>query len=112
MAVFLDDDERDGVFAGRVWRPDVAGPSVVTIRDGMAIDITSRDAPLVADICDMDEPAAFVRNADGVPLGSIDAIAANTPGEMSKPHFLAPCDLQVIKACGVTFASSPNNSAK
>ena len=30
---------------GRVWNPDVAGPSLVCIRDGEAIDITSADTP-------------------------------------------------------------------
>jgi fumarylacetoacetate (FAA) hydrolase family protein len=26
--------------AGRVWRPDAAGPSVVTVREGMLLDVT------------------------------------------------------------------------
>jgi fumarylacetoacetate (FAA) hydrolase family protein len=33
-------------------------------------------------------------------------LAANPAGDMARPHFLAPCDLQAVKACGVTFASS------
>lgn len=106
MTFFLGQAETDGVFIGRIWSPEASGPSVVTIRDGMVVDITSRTAPLVADICDMDDPAAFVRAAPGRIVGPADQIAAHTPGDGAKPHFLAPCDLQPIKACGVTFASS------
>ncbi len=47
-----------------------------------------------------------MREAQGITVGGLDEIAANRPGDLSKPHFLAPCDLQAIKACGVTFASS------
>ncbi|WP_300303496.1 fumarylacetoacetate hydrolase family protein [Ferrovibrio sp.] len=106
MAFFLGQAENDGVFIGRIWSPEAAGPSVVTIQDGMVVDITSRAAPVVADICDMDDPAGFVRAAAGRVVGPAEQIAANTPGNGTKPHFLAPCDLQPIKACGVTFASS------
>ncbi|MFN4164323.1 MAG: fumarylacetoacetate hydrolase family protein [Ferrovibrio sp.] len=106
MAFFLGQAENDGVFIGRIWSPEAAGPSVVTIRDGMVVDITSRAAPVVADICDMDDPAGFVRAAAGRSIGLAEQIAANRPGDATKPHFLAPCDLQPIKACGVTFASS------
>jgi fumarylacetoacetate (FAA) hydrolase family protein len=89
-----------------MWCPDVQGPAVVTLRDGMVVDITSSAAPLVADICETDNPASYVRHAGGRAVGTPAAIAANKPGDLSKPHFLAPCDLQVVKACGVTFASS------
>ena len=96
----------DGTFVGRVWRPEAAGPSVVTVRDGVVVDITSPEAPLVSDICELDDPAAYVRAAAGTALGPLAAIAANRPGDLSRPHLLAPCDLQAVKACGVTFASS------
>jgi fumarylacetoacetate (FAA) hydrolase family protein len=106
MGFFLDESEQAGVFVGRVWSPEAAGPSIVTIRDGAVIDITSIAAPLVSDICDMVDPAAYVRGAQGTSLGPADEIAAARPGDVSQSHFLAPCDLQVVKACGVTFASS------
>ena len=96
----------DGVFVGRIWSPEVQGPSVVTLRDGKIVDITSKQAPTVRDICEMKDPAAHVRSADGVIIGDLDALAANPAGDMARPHFLAPCDLQAVKACGVTFASS------
>ena len=95
----------DGVFIGRIWSPEAGGPSVVTIRDGAVVDITSRQAPTVRDICEMEDPAGYVRSATGRPVGRLDDIAGKA-GDTASPHFLAPCDLQAVKACGVTFASS------
>lgn len=95
-----------GLYLGRIWRSDVAGPSVVTIRDGQVTDITSRMAPLVSDICAMEDPAGYVRSASGVALGALDDFLTASADDPAIPHILAPCDLQVIKACGVTFAGS------
>ncbi len=106
MTCFFQSRELNGLFIGRIWAPAVSGPSVVTLRDGRVIDITSRTAPTVRDVCEMDDPAEYVRAAEGTDLGSPDDIAANPVGDPAKPHFLAPCDLQAVKACGVTFASS------
>lgn len=105
MTNFLTADELIGTWLGRVWLPQVAGPAVVTLRGDTVVDITSSAAPTVRDICEMDDPAAYVRAATGSPLGSLDDIcaAAVHPDTL---HFLAPCDFQAIKACGVTFASS------
>lgn len=94
-----------GTYLGRVWNPAVGGPCVITLRDGCAIDITSRDAPLVRDVCEMDDPVDYIISIVGTDLGKIDQISAN-PIDTNVLHFLAPCDLQVIKACGVTFAGS------
>lgn len=96
----------DGVYVGRIWSPEAGGPSVVTIRDGTVIDITSKMAPTVSDICEMDDPTGYVRTAPGASLGTLAEIASNRAGDMNSLHFLAPCDLQAVKACGVTFASS------
>jgi|GEM_PF-6559481 len=60
----------DGVFLGRIWSPQAGGPSVVTIRDGAVVDITSRQAPTVRDICEMDDPAGYVSTAGGMPIGT------------------------------------------
>ena len=91
---------------GRVWNAAEQGPSVVTVRDGQVIDITTRDAPLVRDICAMDDPTGYVRAADGPVLGSVEDVLAAPVGDLARTHLLAPCDLQAVKACGVTFASS------
>ena len=89
----LNEKERQGLWLGRA-QLDV-GPAVVTLRDGQLIDITSKQAPTVRDIMEMDDPAAYVRGASGTDVGALGEVA-----------MLAPCDLQAIKACGVTFAQS------
>lgn len=96
----------DALLVGRIWNPAAGGPSVVTVRDGQVVDITSRAAPTVRDICEMEDPAGYVRSAPGLAVGSLEAVMAAPVGDASVPHLLAPCDLQAIKACGVTFAGS------
>ncbi|MFN3171717.1 MAG: fumarylacetoacetate hydrolase family protein [Hyphomicrobiales bacterium] len=94
---------------GRVWRADSGrsiGPSVVTVRDSDVVDITSKQAPTVRDICESDDPAGFVADADGEALGSLEEIMAAPVDDETVTHLLAPCDLQAVKACGVTFAGS------
>jgi fumarylacetoacetate (FAA) hydrolase family protein len=54
-------------------------------------------------------PAALVRKATGPDLGPLADWLADTcthGPDTRRRHLLAPCDLQVIKAAGVTFASS------
>lgn len=99
-------DDPSGLWLGRVWLPEAAGPAVVTLRDGNVVDITAPGAATVSDVCEMDDPAGWLRDAPGRVLGRLDAIAAAPVGDASRIHMLAPCDLQVIKACGVTFAQS------
>jgi fumarylacetoacetate (FAA) hydrolase family protein len=109
----LPDDAGRGALVGRVWRPDVGGPSVVAIRaasdgDLRAIDVTARFAT-VSDLCETPDAAAALRAAEGADLGSLDAIVANTPPDgrdPGRPWLLAPVDLQALKAAGVTFATS------
>jgi fumarylacetoacetate (FAA) hydrolase family protein len=98
-------DDPSGLYLGRVWLPDVQGPAVVTLRDGALIDITAARAPTISHILDLADPAAYVRAAPGTPLGPLEEIAA-APCTPDALHLLAPCDLQAIKACGVTFARS------
>ena len=48
-----------------------------------------------------------MRAAEGRPLGALDDLAAaSRAGDEGRPRLLAPCDLQALKACGVTFARS------
>ena len=82
---------QDGIFVGRVWRPGI-GPCLVTLRDGALVDITSRTVPTMRDLIELDDPVAHVRAAPGTPV--------------AEHRLLAPCDLQAVKASGVTFAAS------
>lgn len=89
------DLDPSGLWLGRVERAGI-GPCIVTLRDGRLFDITCKTAPTVRDILERDDAADYVRSASGTDLGPIDA----------GHDWLAPCDLQAVKACGVTFAGS------
>ncbi|MBY3037234.1 fumarylacetoacetate hydrolase family protein [Rhizobium laguerreae] len=104
----LDVAASDGLFAGRIWNPEVQGPSIVMLREGMLVDITSREAPTLSALLELQDAAAFVRAASGKAIGSLADIAANSTGapDQTRPYLLAPVDLQAVKACGVTFAQS------
>jgi fumarylacetoacetate (FAA) hydrolase family protein len=107
-AAILPDDGEAGALVGRVWLPSASGPSVVAIRDNGVFDITSR-YPTVSALAEHANPATALRGAEGIRIGDLDAIAANTPPDRrdpTQPWLLAPIDLQVIKAAGVTFAVS------
>jgi fumarylacetoacetate (FAA) hydrolase family protein len=108
VASALPDDAVQASLAGRVWRPDAAGPSVVAVRNGEVVDI-SGSFPTIRDLCEMPDPAAAMRRADGETIGTVAALLANTPVETrdpALPWLLTPIDLQAIKAAGVTFAIS------
>lgn len=98
----LSEAETGGLWLGRVERPGI-GPAVVTVRDGVVVDITGKAAPTVRDVMELDDPAAHVRAASGEEIGRVEDIAAGRGDDL---RFLAPCDLQAVKACGVTFARS------
>ncbi|EJZ20158.1 fumarylacetoacetate hydrolase family protein (plasmid) [Rhizobium sp. Pop5] len=104
----LDAAASGGLFVGRSWNPEVAGPSIVTLREGMIIDITSREAPTLSALLERQDAAAFVRAANGKAIGTLEEIAANSTGapDAARSYLLAPVDLQAVKACGVTFAQS------
>jgi fumarylacetoacetate (FAA) hydrolase family protein len=100
--------EDGGLLVGRIWRPDLGGPSVVAVRDGAVFDIT-RAAPTVSDLCNSTEAMKLARDAEGERLMPVDELLAGTPRHARKPMqpwLIAPVDLQAIKAAGVTFAIS------
>jgi fumarylacetoacetate (FAA) hydrolase family protein len=108
VSAALPSDAAAATLAGRIWRPDRNGPSVVAIRDGAVFDI-SAVSPTMRDLCETEDPAARVRTTHGEPLGSLAALLANTPPQTrdrTRPWLLTPIDLQAIKAAGVTFAIS------
>jgi fumarylacetoacetate (FAA) hydrolase family protein len=103
------DLEQDGAFVGRASHPDHAHPLVVVVRDGDLVDITSATTPTVRDLCELEDPAAYLRSASGRAIGRLDDIVANGVPESrdpARPHLLSPVDLQAVKASGVTFVVS------
>ncbi len=104
----LPNDGYAGALAGRVWRPELGGPSVVAARADGLVDV-SRHFPTLRDLCEQADPAAALRAAQGERIASLAEALANTPEEgrdPARPWLLAPIDLQAIKAAGVTFATS------
>src|ERR1039458_4591818 len=104
----LPADGTAGTLVGRVWRPDVQGPSVVAVRADGVYDI-SRSFPTMRDLGETGDPATSVAAAQGERIGTVASILVNTPEierGQATPWLLAPVDLQAIKAAGVTFAVS------
>lgn len=93
----------EGVFLGRVELSTGGHPRIVTLRDGKVFDITAKAAPTVRDICEMEDPAGYVKSAPGEPLADLDALIEGTAEGV---RLLSPVDLQAIKASGVTFVVS------
>ncbi|TMH63313.1 MAG: fumarylacetoacetate hydrolase family protein [Betaproteobacteria bacterium] len=102
-------DRSQATLIGRVWSPAVAGPIVVVVRDGALHDL-SRLAPTVRDLLELDDPVVAIRNIESLPrIGDLAAVLANSSErdrDVHAPSLVAPCDLQAIKASGVTFVSS------
>jgi fumarylacetoacetate (FAA) hydrolase family protein len=108
----LPADLDSALLVGRVWRPDVnegaGGPAVVAVRGGRLVDISGH-AATVSDLLEREDLLAIVRGAEGEDLGdALELVAAAQAGQQLAKgiKLLAPCDLQAIKACGVTFAVS------
>ncbi|NUZ04642.1 fumarylacetoacetate hydrolase family protein [Schlegelella sp. ID0723] len=105
----LPQDGLAGTLVGRVWRGGApGGPAVVALRSDGVFDL-SADFPTMSTLLETEQPAAAVRSLRGERLCSVEDLLENSKAEgrdEALPWLLAPCDLQVVKAAGVTFASS------
>lgn len=105
----LPADGTAGTLVARVW---IAGPEpgpAVAVLRGDDVHVLGREAPTIADLIDARDPAALAHEAPGNRVAAIDEILANSAADQCDrhhPYFLAPVDLQAIKAAGVTFANS------
>ncbi len=109
----LPEDAFTGTLVGRAWLPaaltgSVAGPSPVLLCEDGVFDL-SHLAPTLSQLLEQ----GFSRNDSDLSLaqriGSVDELLENTmtlQRNPELPYFLAPVDLQAVKACGVTFACS------
>ncbi len=92
-------DRYTGTLVGRLWvGGDRPGPRTVVAREDGLHDLSGL-APTLSDLFDMTDAAKRVRAYKGENLGALDDALKNG-------NLLAPCDLQAIKAAGVTFADS------
>jgi fumarylacetoacetate (FAA) hydrolase family protein len=100
----LPEDGYAGTLIARVWRPEV-GPAIACVTETGVFDIT-RNFPTIADVLAADDPAAAIQAVTlGQRIGSLDELLVEGC-DRSRPHILAPQDIQPVKAAGVTFAAS------
>ncbi len=105
----LPDDAAAALLVGRLWQPGI-GPTVVACHDGMLHDL-SHLAATTSQLFERDDAAAAVRAAlPAAPrIAALAAVLAHADAagrDPGLPRLLAPCDLQVLKASGVTFVAS------
>lgn len=102
-------DSDAALLVGRLWQPGL-GPVVVAYRDGALHDL-SHLAATTSQLFDQDAPAAAVRAAlaNAPRVAEFSAVLANSDEasrNSAQAWLLAPNDLQVVKASGVTFVES------
>ncbi|MEK8026611.1 fumarylacetoacetate hydrolase family protein [Pseudaquabacterium rugosum] len=116
----LPADAARAVLIGRLWVPG-SGPVLVTVHGERLLDISTL-APTCAELLERPDAAAAVRALreahDSLPLEPARAtwplatVLAASDGnarpdaDAGAVRLLAPCDLQVVKASGVTFVAS------
>lgn len=97
---------REGaLLVGRVWDTDTGGPRPVAIRDDEVYDLFPV-APTVSALLEVDDLPARLAAANRPRWRLTDLVEASCQRRPDVPRLLAPVDLQVVKACGVTFADS------
>ncbi|MHC4794893.1 MAG: fumarylacetoacetate hydrolase family protein, partial [Planctomycetota bacterium] len=93
-----------GVLVGRCWCPNRGRGIPVGVAGDTLVELRERT---VAHVLRKPDPAGDVRSASADTTSSIRlSDALESIGDRSKPHLLAPVDLQPIKAAGVTFIES------
>lgn len=105
----LPKDGYAGTLIGRVWLPgDKGGPAVAAFRDDGVFDLTGI-APTVAELINFPERLEMARRQNVPKIGDLAEILENSlPGKVhnDRLRLLPPCDLQAVKAAGVTFVKS------
>jgi fumarylacetoacetate (FAA) hydrolase family protein len=109
IAHCMPEDLDRALLIGRVWVPGLEGPVLARVqRDGL-YDL-SAIATTASGLFELDDAVATLQAAHAWPrLASLEETLANSAWNArddATPWLLAPCDLQAIKASGVTFVSS------
>jgi len=107
----LPRDAQRATLVGRLWLPDV-GPVLVAVHEGGLHDL-SRVAATASQLMELDDPVGAVRETlrdeRTQRVASLEQALANSDEARRDPRhpwLLAPCDLQAVKASGVTFVAS------
>ena len=107
-AASLPADVADALLVGRVFVPAASGPVLVRVVGDDLLDL-SAIAPISSELFDRADAVDAIHKARLPRIGSLAAVLANSAPEgrdTSAPWLVAPCDLQAIKAAGVTFVAS------
>ncbi|MBX3607887.1 MAG: fumarylacetoacetate hydrolase family protein [Piscinibacter sp.] len=112
LTELLPADADQALLIGRVWLPEI-GPTPVLVQPGAAYDL-SRLAPTCSELLERAGLADELRAA--LAVGTLPRLNVSTaellanslaePRGTDRPLLLAPCDLQAVKASGVTFVAS------
>ncbi|HEY0857917.1 MAG TPA: fumarylacetoacetate hydrolase, partial [Albitalea sp.] len=105
----LPADRGVATLIGRAWVPQRGGPVPVLVRSDGLHDL-SGIARTVSELLELPAPLAAIAAAGDLPriANLADTLANCDPllRDTSLPWLLAPCDLQALKASGVTFVAS------
>ena len=105
----LPQDSDRAMLVGRVFVAALEGPVLVRVQADGIFDL-SAVAATASQLFNRDNPVAAIRAAGPLPrLASTADVLANSAEDrrdQALPWFLAPCDLQALKASGVTFVAS------
>ena len=109
IARSLPEDAPRAELIGRVWMPQAEGPVLVRVQGDSLHDLSSI-AATCSQLLNLDDPVSAIRSRSSLPrLASLADVLRNSAFDSRDergPWLLAPCDLQSIKASGVTFAAS------
>ena len=97
----LPDDVDHALLIGRIWDPQINGPRVIAVR-GDAVYAMPPTAATVSGLLELPDYLQVVQTAAaGEPTWrTADVLDASLKQDKTRPHLLAPIDLQVVKACG------------
>lgn len=103
----LPADAQQATLVGRVW---IEGQGPVLVRaDHQSLYDLSGLAPTCSALLELPDPATAVRNHPAPRIAAVADVIANSSADArvdETPWLLAPCDLQAVKASGVTFVAS------
>ena len=103
----LPQDAPNALLIGRLWQPGL-GPLLVRIQTDGVYDLSGL-ASTCSDLLDLPDVASAVRQHRGARVADLAQALANSHAatrDALQPWLLAPCDLQALKAAGVTFVAS------
>lgn len=107
----LPQDARQALLIGRLWMPGL-GPFVVAVTPEDVLDLSglATTSSALLELADVTSKVrTFVTSGQAKRLARTAEALANsdeTQRKAEQPWFMAPCDLQAVKAAGVTFVAS------